>query len=106
MLDRYVGELDRAGWVLVLTADHGTNDKHLASGAPNVLYLQDVFDEWLGIRRARVILPITDRYVVRHGALGSFATVYLPDGTARSGLLDRLAALEGIEVAIDREEAC
>src|SRR5215212_2006820 len=31
MLDRYVGELDAAGCVLVLTADHGMNDKHLPS---------------------------------------------------------------------------
>ena len=31
--------------------------------------------------RARVILPITDPYVVHHGALGSYATVYLPAGT-------------------------
>ena len=30
--------------------------------------------------RMRVILPITDPYVVHHGALGSFATVYLPGG--------------------------
>ncbi len=28
--------------------------------------------------KARVILPITDPYVVHHGALGSFALVYLP----------------------------
>src|SRR3954462_7110448 len=28
MMDRYVGELDAAGAVLVLTADHGMNDKH------------------------------------------------------------------------------
>jgi phosphonoacetate hydrolase len=27
-----------------------------------------------------VILPITDPYVVHHGALGSYATIYLPDG--------------------------
>jgi phosphonoacetate hydrolase len=30
-----------------------------------------------------VILPITDPYVVHHGALGSFATVYLPAGRRR-----------------------
>ena len=80
MMDRYVGELDAAGCVLVLTADHGMNDKHLPNGEPDVIYLQDLLDEWLGKGMARVILPITDPYVVHHGALGSFATVYLPAG--------------------------
>ncbi|MGA0595996.1 phosphonoacetate hydrolase [Enterovirga sp. CN4-39] len=106
MLDRYVGELDAAGCVLVLTADHGMNDKHLASGEPDVIYLHEVLDGWLGAGEARVILPITDPYVVHHGALGSFATVYLPRGADTGGIIARLSALDGVEVAIDREEAC
>jgi phosphonoacetate hydrolase len=48
MMDRYVGELDAAGAVLVLTADHGMNDKHLPNGEPDVIYLQNLTDEWLG----------------------------------------------------------
>jgi phosphonoacetate hydrolase len=39
----------------------------------------------LGAAVARVILPITDPYVVHHGALGSFATVYLPEGSDVAG---------------------
>ena len=62
--------------MLVITADHGMNDKHLPDGQPDVIYLQDILDEWLGAGRDRVILPITDPYVAHHGALGSFATVY------------------------------
>ena len=38
--------------------------------------------------RARVILPITDPYVVHHGALGSFATVYARRGR-RGAVNDR-----------------
>jgi phosphonoacetate hydrolase len=106
MLDRYVGELDAAGCVLVLTADHGMNDKHLANGEPDVIYLQELFDGWLGKGEARVILPITDPYVVHHGALGSFATVYLRDGAKREEMIAKLKALDGVELAIDREEAC
>ena len=83
MMDRYVGELDAAGAVLVLTADHGMNDKHLPNKEPDVIYLQTLADEWLGKGVARVILPITDPYVVHHGALGSWATIYLPDGARR-----------------------
>lgn len=106
MLDRYVGELDAAGCILVLTADHGMNDKHLPSGEPDVIYLQELLDDWLGAGAARVILPITDPYVVHHGALGSFATVYLPEGANRADVIARLSALAGVEVAIERDEAC
>lgn len=106
MMDRYVGALDKQGCVLVLTADHGMNDKHLPNGQPDVIYLQDLFDNWLGKEKARVILPITDPYVAHHGALGSFATVYLPADAKPAGILDRLRAVSGIELAVSREEAC
>jgi phosphonoacetate hydrolase len=106
MMDRYVGTLDRAGAVLALTADHGMNDKYLPDGEPNVLYLQDWFDARLGEGRARVILPITDPYVAHHGALGSFATAYLPRGADLAAVLAELRATEGMELAVDREEAC
>jgi phosphonoacetate hydrolase len=105
MMDRYVGALDKAGCVLVLTADHGMNDKHLPNGEPDVIYLQDKFDEWLGKEKARVILPITDPYVAHHGALGSFATVYLPPDADLADMLNRLRAVEGIELALPRDEA-
>jgi phosphonoacetate hydrolase len=104
-MDRYVRALDKAGCVLVLTADHGMNDKHLPNGEPDVIYLQDKFDEWLGKDKARVILPITDPYVAHHGALGSFATVYLPEDADLGDLLNRLRAVEGIELALPRDEA-
>src|ERR671922_1468308 len=64
MLDGYLGRLDAAGALVALTADHGLNAKTDAAGRPNVIYLQDVLDDWLGAGRARVILPITDPYVV------------------------------------------
>jgi len=78
MMDRYLGELERLGCAIALTADHGMNAKTRLDASPNVIYLQDVLDGWLGAGRTRVILPITDPYVVHHGALGSYATVYLP----------------------------
>src|SRR5882757_5381907 len=106
MMDRYVGELDAAGAVLVMTADHGMNDKHLPNGEPDVLYLQTLFDEWMGAGIARVILPITDPYVAHHGALGSFATVYLPAPSDVDAILGRLRAVEGVDVALSRAEAC
>jgi hypothetical protein len=44
-----------------------------------------------------VILPITDPYVVHHGALGSFATVYLAPGVDRTDAMWRIGDLDGIE---------
>jgi len=105
MMDRYVGELDAAGAVLVLTADHGMNDKHLPNKEPDVIYLQTLADEWLGKGTARVILPITDPYVVHHGALGSWATIYLPDAHVEATIA-RLKSVEGVDVAISAAEAC
>jgi phosphonoacetate hydrolase len=106
MMDRYVGELDAAGAVLVMTADHGMNDKHLPNGEPDVIFLQTLLDEWLGKGEARVILPITDPYVVHHGALGSFATIYLPQAAGVDALLARLGAVVGVDVAMSSAEAC
>ena len=80
MMDGYLGELESQGCAIVLTADHGMNAKTRLDASPNVIYLQDLLDAWLGQGRARVILPITDPYVVHHGALGSYATVYLSRG--------------------------
>jgi phosphonoacetate hydrolase len=100
MMDRYLGQLDAAGATIALTADHGMNAKHGADGRPNVIYLQDVLDGWLGKGAARVILPITDPYVVHHGALGSFATVYV-DGN----LKEKISSIKGIELVLTREEA-
>jgi phosphonoacetate hydrolase len=104
MFDRYLAELDAAGAVVAVTADHGMSGKVKLDASPNVIYLQDLLDGWLGTGRSRVILPITDPYVVHHGALGSFATVYLPQA-AVADMLERLRSLAGIEVVLTREEA-
>lgn len=105
MMDGYMQQLEDLGCVIVLTADHGMNAKVAMDGSPDVVYLQDWFDGWLGAGIARVILPITDPYVVHHGALGSFATVYLPEGTNIEVARKRLAALKGMELVLSREQA-
>lgn len=106
MFDTYVGQLDAQGCTLVITADHGMNDKHLANGEPDVVYLQSLMDDWYGRGTMRVILPITDPYVVHHGALGSFATVYLPDGASQDEVAARISGIEGIALAVTAAEAC
>jgi phosphonoacetate hydrolase len=81
------------------------NAKVGLDGRPDVIYLQDWFDKAIGPAKARVILPITDPYVVHHGALGSFATVYLPAGTAAGPFVSQLQRLRGMEAVLDREAA-
>ena len=105
MADAYIGELDALGAALVVTADHGMKPKHDANGEPMVVYVQDLLDQWLGEAKARVILPITDPYVVHHGALGSFATAYLPAEVDTVEITEKLSNIEGILLVINKSEA-
>ena len=104
MMDSYLGQLDDMGCVIALTADHGMNAKVWMDGKPDVIYLQDQLDAWLGVGVARTILPITDPYVVHHGALGSYATIYLPTA-AVAGAAQRIGQLRGVERVLARAEA-
>jgi phosphonoacetate hydrolase len=106
MMDSYWAQLDALGAVIALTADHGMNAKHDSAGEPNIIYLQDEMDRLLSPGAARVILPITDPYVVHHGALGSYATVYLPDGADVDQLKMQLADIDGIDAVYGNQEGC
>ncbi len=105
MMDRNLAKLDALGATIVLTADHGMNSKHAADGQPNVIYLQDKLDGWFGKDKSRVILPITDPYVVHHGALGSFALVYMGDAAGQREAAAKISALPGIEMVLSRADA-
>jgi phosphonoacetate hydrolase len=113
-LDVEIGRLLDLGAILACTADHGMNAKADAAGRPNVIYLETELAERFG-PGVRVICPITDPYVVHHGALGSAVTVYLSDAScieeARRWLLgrpgvsevyDRLSAGSCLELPVDR----
>jgi phosphonoacetate hydrolase len=106
MMDKYWAQLDALGAVIALTADHGMNAKHDDAGEPNIIYLQDEMDRIMGDAVARVILPITDPYVVHHGALGSYATVYLPPDADVEALKTELAAIDGIDAVYGNAEGC
>ncbi len=105
MMDKYLGSIDAGGAILIIVADHGMKDKHLANGDPDVIYLQDVLDAKFGKDKTRVILPITDPYVVHHGALGSFATVYAY-GAAVADVMAEIKAQNGIDVVLNRTDGC
>ncbi|MFL9945861.1 phosphonoacetate hydrolase [Paraburkholderia agricolaris] len=107
MMDGYLEHYHREGAVLAITADHGMNAKTDSVGRPNIVFLQDRLDSQYGAHAARVILPITDPYVVHHGALGSYATIYLRDAhdARRQEIMSFIASIRGVEAVLTRAEA-
>jgi phosphonoacetate hydrolase len=103
-LDRELAKLLELGCIVGLTADHGMNAKQRADGSPNVIYLESILRERFG-GEIRVILPITDPYVVHHGALGSFAMVYLRDRGLDASAARFLLGLDGVTEVYDRATA-
>jgi phosphonoacetate hydrolase len=105
MMDGYFKRYHEEGAILAITADHGMNAKTDAIGRPNIVFLQDVLDARYGAKFARVILPITDPYVVHHGALGSYATIYLNDRERQRDVTDFLTGVAGVEAVLTRSQA-
>jgi phosphonoacetate hydrolase len=104
-IDNAIGRLLTAGATVALTADHGMNDKSNADGSPNVVFLQDLLDHRFGEGTTRVILPITDPYVKHHGALGSYATVFLQPQISPTAVMTLLDEQPGVELILSRDAA-
>jgi phosphonoacetate hydrolase len=100
-MDTLFGQLDAMGAVVALTADHGMNDKSRPDGTPNVIWLQDVLDAKFGKGSSTVICPITDRFVVHHGALGGFVRVWC-HGLDPEDVIRVARGLPGIEAVYDK----
>jgi phosphonoacetate hydrolase len=101
--DELLGEYLQAGYAVGMVADHGMNAKQLPDGSPRVHYLENVLAA-AGVRDYHVILPITDPYVVHHGALGSFAWIHVP-ARERERAREAVAVLDGVEEVFYREES-
>ena len=106
MIDKYIGQLNRNDVSMVVTADHGMKPKSKVDGSPNAVFLQDYLDKTFGKNTTKVILPITDPYVVHHGSLGSFATIYLEETNKLQEVILEIKKLKDIEVVISKNEAC
>jgi phosphonoacetate hydrolase len=106
-VDARLGQLIAGGAVVGIVADHGMTDMARPDGQPNVLYLGDILDAAFGPQATRVVCPITDPFVRHHGALGGFVRVHLlqPD-LARDDVAGFLRTLQGVALALPREEAC
>ncbi|HWL09430.1 MAG TPA: phosphonoacetate hydrolase [Planctomicrobium sp.] len=103
-MDERFGAFLEFGAVLGLTADHGMNGKNRITGEPNVIYIETVLKDRFG-PGIKVICPITDPYVLHHGALGSFVTVHLPESLNIGDVSSFLLAIEGVSEVYDRESA-
>ena len=106
MIDKYIGDLDNMGATLVITADHGMKPKSQNDGSPNAIFLQDHLDNIFSKGSSKVILPITDPYVVHHGALGSFATIYVEDKNNVDSFIKEIKKIKEIEIVLSKKEGC
>lgn len=128
-IDVELGKLVDLGAIVGATADHGMNAKQDITaggkdgdgrgGPPNVIYLESLltseeapFDELkaAGIGDGlKVILPITDPYVLHHASLGSCAYIHLPttwnSQSRTQHLIDWLLQVDGITEVYTRETA-
>ena len=104
-IDDHVRHLAVLGATVGLVADHGMNDKALANGEPNVIFLEDELNGRFGTAAVRVICPITDPFVRHHGALGSFVRVYAREAPDIPALMAASAALPGIAEVLDAAAA-
>jgi len=105
-LDDCFGRLAALDATVALTADHGMNDKSNAAGEPNVIWLQDVLDARFGEGETTVICPITDAFVAHHGALGGFVRVWSRGKVSARQIIEHIAGIDGIEMALDKATAC
>jgi phosphonoacetate hydrolase len=101
--DALLGEYLDGGFRVGITADHGMNAKQRSDGSPRVHYLEDHLRA-AGLADFQVVLPITDPYVLHHGALGSFAWVYCRQADVDAAR-DVLSMLAGVEEVYTRAEA-
>ena len=90
-----MGRLRDLGCIVAATADHGMNAKCDMDGNPNVVYLETELTKKFG-DGIKVICPITDPYVVHHGALGSAVTVYLPANVDATEAASWILSLDGV----------
>ena len=115
--DHYIGETDDYlnalySPVFPIGFDRDVDPRSSIMGRPwferEVLKLSKlaIVEEKLGKDISKIILPITDPYVVHHGALGSFATVYLDDKSKIHDAIAEIKKIEDIEVVLTNAEAC
>ena len=103
-IDVCLGQLLDLGCIVAITADHGMNAKCDVDGNPNVIYLESELIDNFG-PGIKVICPITDPYVVHHGALGSAVTVYVSEHLELPPISKWISNLDGVAEVHNRHSA-
>tara|TARA_Y100000768_G_scaffold277420_1_gene212856 strand:- start:401 stop:1639 length:1239 start_codon:yes stop_codon:yes gene_type:complete len=106
MFDDNIGLLNDNDISLVITADHGMKAKTNTEGEPNAIFLEDLLKEKFPQENFKVILPITDPYVVHHGSLGSFAMIYVENQSLISDVVAEIQKVPEIEEVMNKQDAC
>ena len=106
MFDQQIGLLNDNDISLVITADHGMKAKTNSAGEPNAIFLEDLLNEKFPNENFKVILPITDPYVVHHGSLGSFAMIYVENQKLISDVIEEIQKIPQIEEVLNKQDAC
>lgn len=106
-IDTKLGRLEKLGARVAVTGDHGMSHKAKEDGAPNVLFLEDFLNARWPEAKARVVCPITDPFVVHHGALGGFVRVHLMNDEFDrvDEMIEACRTLPEVEVACSGKEA-
>ena len=106
-IDTKLGRLEELGARVAVTGDHGMSHKAKEDGAPNVLFLEDFLNARWPEAKSRVVCPITDPFVVHHGALGGFVRVHLmhDDFDRVDEMIEACRTLPEVEVACSGKEA-
>ena len=105
-IDNAIGRMIDLGAIVGITADHGMNERMTPDGKPNVIYLQDEIDKKFGTGAYRVVLTLKDQYVVHHGQIGGYTSVYCQAATSTEALINFASTLPGVEAAYDSPTAC
>ena len=106
MFDHHIGLLNDNDISLVITADHGMKAKTNFDGEPNAIFLEDLLNKKFPQENFKVILPITDPYVVHHGSLGSFAMIYVENQGLIPHVLEEIKKIPEIEEVLNKQDAC
>ena len=106
MFDHHIGLLNDNDISLVITADHGMKAKTNFDGEPNAIFLEDLLNKKFPQENFKVILPITDPYVVHHGSLGSFAMIYVENQELIPHVLEEIKKIPEIEEVLNKQDAC
>ena len=106
MFDHHIGLLNDNDISLVITADHGMKAKTNFDGEPNAIFLEDLLNKKFPQENFKVILPITDPYVVHHGSLGSFAMIYVENQELIPHVLEEIKKIPEIEEVLNKKDAC